>query len=126
MKAKSEKMKDLRKVRRRKITIQKLTTVKKDKIGNEIREWDDWKTLWVEKNHLWGEEYYAAKTVNEEKALKLTLRYVFFLDEINTTGYRIVYNNKKYDIDNIDHINDDGMWVVIKALEGRNNGKHIN
>lgn len=116
LKTKTEAMKDVGKVLRRKVVIQKLTVVE-DEIGNQKKEWVDWKTLRVERSNLWGKEYYAAKAVNEENTLVFTARYGPFVDEINTVEYRALFEGKHYDIKQIDHIQDDGLWVKIKALE---------
>src|SRR5690554_2745771 len=105
MKTKAEVMKDLGKVRRRKIIIQKhITPVNSDSVGNQSKQWQDWKGIWVEKNGLWGQEYYAAKAIGEENTLHLTARYAPFIDEINIVDYRIIYNGKPFDIKNIDVI----------------------
>ncbi len=116
MKTKAEKMKDLQKVRRRKLVIQKVNGTTYDEHENEVLNWEDWKTVWAERNELFGSEYYAAKSLGEEQTLKWTVKYVTFLEDINTTDYRIIYNGKDiYDIKDTDHLQDDGMWFVIKA-----------
>lgn len=116
LKSKAEVMKDLGKVLRRKIVIQK-QEVTEDEIGNQKSEWTDWQTVWAERNNLWGQEYYAAKVVNEENTLVFTIRYALLIDEINTVDYRIKHEGKFYDIKQIDFLRDDGLWVKIKALE---------
>lgn len=116
IKSKKEAMKDVGKVLRRKIVIQKLEVVQDD-IGNQKTEWVDWKIVWVERNNLWGQEYYAAKAVNEEHTLIFTMRHAPFVEEINQTGYRIKCDGKIFDIKQIDFLQDDGLWVKIKALE---------
>jgi SPP1 family predicted phage head-tail adaptor len=121
LKTKAEIMKDVGKVLRRKIAIQKME-ITEDEIGNQKKEWVDWKTIWAERNNLWGHEYYAARAVNEENTVAFTVRYAPFIDEINNTNYRIKFNNKTYDIKQIDCLNDDGLWVKIKALERGING----
>jgi SPP1 family predicted phage head-tail adaptor len=120
MKAKAEAMKDLAKVRRRKIIIQK-RTITEDDIGNQIEVWQDWKTLKAEKTSLWGQEYYAAKAVNEQDTIVFTVRYVAFIDEMDTVDYRVIFDGKTYDIKNIDHVNDD-IWVKIKVLRSAADG----
>lgn len=120
MKSKAEVMKDLGKVPRRKIVIQQKTE-DFDDIGNQIEVWKDWKTLKAEKTGLWGQEYYAAKMVNEQNTIVFTVRYVAFIDEIDTVDYRVMFDGKAYDIKNIDHINDD-IWVKIKALRSAADG----
>jgi len=121
MKSKADVMKDLGKVLRRKVVIQKFT-VTEDELGNQTQEWVDWKTLRVARDNLWGQEYYAAKAVNEENTLVFTTRYAPFIDEVNAIEYRVKHEDKVYDIKQIDHLQDDGLWVKIKALERGVNG----
>ena len=116
LKTKTEVMKDVGKVLRRKINVQKFVLTE-DELGIQKREWVDWKTLRVERSNLWGQEYYAAKAVNEESTLVFTARYGPYVDEINTVEYRVLFEGKHYDIKQIDHLQDDGLWVKIKALE---------
>ncbi len=120
MKSKSEVMKDLAKVRRRKIIIQK-RTITEDDIGNQIEAWKDWKTLKAKKTGLWGQEYYAAKAVNEQDTIVFTVQYVAFIDAMDTVDYRVLFENKAYDIKNIDRVNDD-IWVKIKVLRSAADG----
>lgn len=121
LKTKTEVMKDVGKVLRRKIVIQKFTVIV-DELGVQKQEWVDWRTLRVERSNLWGKEYYAAKAVNEENTLVFTARYGPYIDEINTVEYRVLFEGRKYDIKQIDHLQDDGLWVKIKALERGANG----
>lgn len=116
LKSKAEAMRDVGKVLRRKIIIQKLEVVE-DEIGNQIQDWVDWQTVWAERNNLWGQEYYAAKAVNEENTLVFTVRHAPFVDEMDNVKYRVKYCGKIFDIKQIDFLEDDGLWVKIKALE---------
>lgn len=116
MKSKAEVMKDLGKVRRRKIIIQKKID-DFDDIGNPVEIWANWKTIRVERSSLWGQEYYAAQAVGEEKTVVFIAKWVSFLDDLNVVEYRILFDGKAYDIKNIDPLQDDGMWVKIKATE---------
>lgn len=139
MKTKEQKMKDLQTVRRRKLIIQKVVGITQDENLNQIPNWEDWETVWAEKLELFGSEYYAAKQLGEEKTIKFKIRYINFLNVINTTDYRIIFDNYKsqyintlvmpgranfdqlyltreiYDIKDTDTLNDDGMWFIIKA-----------
>lgn len=116
IKSKSEKMKDLAKVRKHKIIIQKKVTSENIR-GDHIEDWTDWKTLRAERSTLYGRDYYAAATVSQEQTIILTVKYVQFLEEVDTVKYRIIYQNKPYDIKQIDFIQDDGMFAKIKVLE---------
>jgi len=125
IKSKKEAMKDVGKVLRRKIIIQKMEVVQDD-IGNQKMAWVDWRPVWAERNNLWGQEYYAAKAVNEESTIVFTVRYAPFIDEMNTVDYRIKHNGKFYDIKQIDYLQYDGLWVKIKALERGADGQYKN
>ena len=116
MKNKKDKMKDLQTVRKHKLIIQ-VKTVAEDEWGNEKEQWVDWKTVTAEKLELFGQEYYAAKSLGEEQAVKLKIKYVAFVEEINTVKHRVIDIRKKdiYDIKDTDHLKDDGMWFIIKA-----------
>lgn len=123
MKTKQEKMKDLQVVRRRKIIIQKRISEDEhgnpltDGMGNPQEQWVEWATVWAKRSELFGQEYYVAKSAREEKTIKFKVKYVVFLDELNTTDYRVVYNNLIFDIKDTDTLNDDGLWFIIKAQE---------
>lgn len=116
LKSKAEAMRDVGKVLRRKIIIQKLEVVE-DEIGNQTQDWADWQTVWAERNNLWGQEYYAAKVVNEENTVVFVIRDAPFIEEMNTLEYRIKHEDKVFDIKQIDRLQDGGLWVKIKALE---------
>ena len=116
MRTKVEVMKDLARVRRRKIIIQKKVDGF-DEIGNPVEIWANWKTLRVEQSSLWGQEYYVAQAVGEENTIVFTAKWVSFLDGLNTVEYRILFEGVAYDIKNIDPLQDDGTWVKIKARE---------
>jgi len=67
-------MRDVSKVRRRRIMIRKLVEGQ-DKWGNPSTEKVDWLPLWVKRSTLWGQEYYAAKRVDEEQTIVFELPY---------------------------------------------------
>lgn len=113
---KSNKMRDLAKVRRRKITIRK-KTVGFDEWENQVESWVEWKILWAERTALWGQEYVAAQAINQEQTIEFTVRHVGFLDELNTVDFDVLYNGKEYDIKHIDPFKDDGMWIKLRCLE---------
>ncbi len=109
-------LRDVGKVRRRKITIQKMELIE-DEFLNKKKVWVDWKTLWAERSNLWGQTYFAAKAVNEENTVEFVLRYVSFLDQLNTFDYQVVFEGVAYEIRQIDHMQDDGMWIKLRCLE---------
>lgn len=116
LKSKAEVMKDVGKVLRRKIIIQKYSE-QKNEWGDPINQaWVDWKTVRAEMSTLWGRDYYAAAVVGEEKTVEFIVRYVPFLNEIKTDTHRLISNDEIYDIKHVDFLKDDGLWVKIKAL----------
>ena len=150
--AKLDKMRDLRRVRRRKIVIQKLVEGE-DEWGNVVSEWTDWREFWADLESLWGQEYFAARAVNEQNTVIFVLRYALFLDQLNTTHFRVLFRpvsvydadpktdvayamssyqmgvvvpekqtQREYDIVHIDRLNDDGMWVKLRCQERGANG----
>jgi len=117
MKTKDQKMKDLQAVRKHKLIIQKLDGTTLDDDLNEIENWVDWKTVKAERLELFGSEYYEAKALGDEKTVKWKIKYVSFVDEIDTTDYRIVNarTDEIFDIKDTDYLQDDGQFFIIKA-----------
>lgn len=115
MKPKAEVMKDLAKVRRRLITIEK-RTLAFDAERNQVELWAPWKTLKAEKTQLYGSEYYAAAAQGEEQTVVFTVRKLDCLTEVNTTDFRLTYDGRAYDIKQVDGLDDGGLWCKIKAL----------
>ena len=117
MKNKKQKMKDLQVVRRHKLIIQKLDGTTLDDDLNEVENWVDWKTVMGQRMELFGSEYYEAKALGDEKTVKWKIKYVSFVDEINTTDYRIVNarTDEIFDIKDTDYLQDDGQFFIIKA-----------
>jgi len=122
LKSKQDAMKDVGKVQNHKIEIQKQTGTGTDSVGNEIEIWVTWKYFWIEANGLWGTEYYAAACQHQENTVELTLRNCEDLKLINTLEYRIIFNNKTYDIKNIDNVKYEDTWIKLKILERGING----
>lgn len=116
MKSKAEVMKDLGKVLRRKIVIQRKETAP-DQYGDITTKWNDWQTVRAERISLWGRDYYAAVTVGEEQTVEFIVRYVLFLENLNTDIHRLFYDDDIYDIKQVDYLKDDGMWLKIRALK---------
>ena len=117
MKTKEQKMKDLQAVRKHKLMIQKSDGTTLDDDLNEIKNWIDWKPVKAERMDLFGAEYYEAKSLGEEKSVKWKIKYVSFLEEINTTDYRVVNTrtNEIFDIKDTDYLQDDGQFFIIRA-----------
>lgn len=115
MKPKTEAMKDLAKVPRRLITLEKRTLSFDDEM-NQVENWEPWKTLKAEKTQLYGQEYYAAAAQGEEQTVVFTVRKLPALEEVNSTDFRLVYSGQVYDIRQVDQLQDGGLWVKIRAI----------
>jgi len=119
MKFKAEAMKDLARVLRHKIVIEE-KEVYQDEAGEERANWKEWRTVWGEREDLWGQDYFAAATLGQEQIIGFVVRYAPFLDKLKATErYRVRYHDDVYDIKQVDYLKDDGMWVKIKVLKRR-------
>ncbi len=115
-------MKDLGRVLRRKIIIQQ-KIVEENEVGDPMEQWVDWKPMWAERNSLWGADYYAAAAVHEEHTVEFVVRCAPFLRDLSSALHRILFDGRAYDIKHIDYLQDDDMWIKIKALEVTGRGK---
>lgn len=123
LKSKQETMKDVGKVMRHKIDIEKKTDNDAvDAVGNQVEAWSHWRYFWIEANGLHGVEYYAAASANEENTVEMSLRYCKDLDSLNTIDYRVVFNGKTYDIKAVDPVKYEDRWVNLKLMERGING----
>jgi len=88
---------------RARIIFQK-SIVKIDEIGNHTNEWANFYSCWAGiKNSGRGgrstsEKHEAAQTL-EQKRLDFTVRYCEKISEINSTEYRIYFNEQIYNIE---------------------------
>lgn len=94
------------------ITIQKPVVII-DESGFERETWEDFKTVWASISNLHGREYFEAATVNAEKTIKFTIRFIDGIDN----SMRISFKGKQYEITFIDNIKYENRFLEIKALE---------
>lgn len=113
---KASKMKDVNRVFNRKIIVEKRTVIK-DELKQETEVWEKYCDLWVDVNNLYGNEYYAAKSLNEEKTLVFICRFNELINNINTIDYRVVFDRTVLDIKHIDNMRYKNNIFKIKALE---------
>lgn len=97
---------------RHRITFQKLKT-EINPNGFEIRNWEDYKTVWSEVSNLRGREYFAAAQVQAENTVVFTLRYLSGID----TKMRILFQGRYYNITSIDNIKYQKKYMEIKTRE---------
>lgn len=106
----------------KRITFQTYTTTEND-LGDTIKSWIDFKTVWANVTNLYGREYYAAMQTQAEKTVKFTIRYLKDLDSKNneygldtTKVFRIQFSNSNYDIKFIDNIKYNNEFMEIQAV----------
>lgn len=102
---------------RHRITFQKLMTTTNEN-GFEVEDWVDIKTVWSAVTNLNGKEFFEAATVQAEKTVKFTIRFIDRLDET----MRILFKQKIYNITFIDNIKYRSKFIEIKALEVESSG----
>lgn len=118
---KKKKMQDLNRVFNKLVIIEKREMIT-DEIGQQFEKWTEVHKFYAEVNNLYGNEYYSAKSMNEEKTLVFKCRYSRFFDSINTIDYRAVFNDTVLDIRQIDNMMYENNTIKIRALERGQNG----
>ena len=94
------------------ITFQILATAINEN-GFEVSEWKDYKTVWAKVLNLSGKEYFEAATINKEKTVKFIIRFVKGIDE----SMIINFENRRYNITDINNIRYENKYCEIKAIE---------
>ena len=83
-------------------------TVITDAVGNHTNEWDEYYTCFAT---IGGEglasskEEQVAGTTVEDFSMTVTVRYCAKAAAITSTGYRVIFMDEIYNIENIDHLN---------------------
>lgn len=114
MRDKKDVMRDLRQVRRRKITLQQ-EEERRNQFGDVIgRDWVDRHTLWATRSQLWGSDFYTALLAGQEQVAEFLVRYVPFLDAVDTS-YRLVCGGQIFTIIQLDFFDDTKTWVKFRA-----------
>lgn len=83
------------------ITIQKNET-KIDKIGNHTTVWKDYFFCWATCSNQTGTETDEAGQTLEADRMDFTVRYCSETAAVVSTKYRIILNNRIYNIDHVD------------------------
>lgn len=104
-------MKDVNKVFDTYITFQK--KVDPDGPFQPLDEYEDYISMWAESRFLRGRNFYAARAANVKTDVEFIIRYREDLDET----MRIKSNNKTYEIEGILPLDNNRMYLVIKAYE---------
>lgn len=100
---------------RGKLVIQKMKS-EQDEIGNPLEKWEDYKKCYAYVNGLSGKEYWEAANVQQENTVEFVFRWKPFFDMMDTKQYRILFNEKSYNIRSIDNIRYRNKTVKIRAV----------
>ncbi len=98
------------------ITFQKQTDFS-DKIGSQSTELSDFYSCWASVQGVSGREYWQAREQHEENTLSFKVRFCRKLAEINKIDYFIKYQNRIYDITDINNLQASDSILIIKATE---------
>jgi len=81
--------------------------------GFETKVVQVFKTVWAAVSNLHGKEYFAAKAVQAENTVKFTIRYLPGI----STSMQIQFQDRVFNIIDIDNIKYRKKYLEIKALE---------
>lgn len=78
-----------------------------------LDEYEDYVSIWAESRWLRGRNLYAARAANVKTDVEFVIRYREDLDE----KMRIKHNDKFYEIEGILPLDNNRMYLVLKAYE---------
>ena len=96
------------------ITLQKNETVT-DAYGNHTTEWTDYFSCWSTASSQTGQETEDAAATSEEDRINFTVRYSSETATVVSTKYRIVLQDRIYDIDHVDDMGFKGNSIKFHA-----------
>lgn len=101
-----------------KILFQK-NAVQTDKIGNHTNAWEDYYSCYATVSGEGGTEKTAVGLVVDDSDISFSVRYCRMVSKIDSTGYRILFNDTIYNILSIDHMNYKRKSVKFKCQRVR-------
>lgn len=101
-----------------KILFQK-NAVQTDKIGNHINTWEDYYYCHATVSGEGGTEKTVAGLVVDDSDISFSVRYCRLVSKIESTGYRIIFNETIYNILSVDHMNYKRKSVKFKCQRVR-------
>lgn len=101
-----------------KILIQR-TVVISDKIGNRKNSWEDYYSCFATISGESGKEQLEAGQNLDGVNISFTVRWCYALSDIDSTGYRIVFNGDIYNILAVDHMNYKKKSLKFKCQKAR-------
>lgn len=90
-----------------------------DALGQANSAWVTVASLWAQALPLRGREFFAAAQVQQEHAVKFTLRW---RADITLTA-RIVWQGQPYDITGVTQLGGQRVWVEVIAMAGVKDGR---
>ena len=95
------------------------------KLNLDTEVYEDYYSTHANINKVGGKEYVQASTNISNSTFNFKVRYCALMDDVifNTEIYRVVYNNRCYDIKNVDHYGESKTELTIA---GEYNGKKAN
>lgn len=99
----------------KKVVVQKIT-ISTGEIGEEIETWVDYYNSFAYINGLSGSEYWQASAQQAENTVVFTMRYSKLLANVTPQSYRIIFDNKIFDINSIDNVQYQNRTIKIKAV----------
>lgn len=100
------------------ITIQKNEAVV-DNIGNHKNVWNDYYSCYATVSGEGGSEKSVAGLIVDDSDISFTVRFCNKLKNIESTMYRVTFNDELYSIVSIDHMNFKKKCLKIKCLKVR-------
>ena len=101
-----------------KILFQK-NAVQTDKIGNHINTGEDYYSCHATVSGEGGTEKTVAGLVVDDSDISFSVRYCRLVSKIESTGYRIIFNETIYNILSVDHMNYKRKSVKFKCQRVR-------
>lgn len=99
---------------RNRIMIQR-NSFTKDEVGNQKNIWTNYYSCWAYINNLSGREYWEAAQVNQETSLYFIVRYCSELKTMDSTLYRIVFQDEIYNITFVDFMQYKNKFLKLRA-----------
>lgn len=96
--------------------------IKIQKLNEDTEKWEEYYSLHANINKVGGKEYEQASTNISNSTFNFKIRYCEKMKEVifNTEIYRVVYDNRCYDIKNVDRY---GETKTELTISGEFNGK---
>ena len=100
------------------ITLQKNETVV-DSIGNHKNVWADYYSCYATVSGEGGSEKSVEGLIVDDSDISFTIRFCSKVKDLDSTKYRVVFNDEKYNIASIDHMNFKKKCIKLKCIKER-------